>query len=255
MKALKIIAVSLMGTGLACSIQSRSLSGVPAEGGSKVLLSEESVKAEVRQANAGSRDVSSGEYRLGYGDVVEIKFFYHSEYNEQVTVRPDGKISLLLIGDLDVVGMAPSELEEIVIHSYNELLVNPQVTVIVREFGGQECYVMGEVFNPGRIAISKGMTLLRAIAAAGGPKRTGKLNSVILIRALDQESAEVTRINLGFASLQDRIQSDLSIQAYDVIYVPRTFIEDVRYFVTQIYDIVLPPFDTWSRYKYWYTRD
>jgi len=248
MRTRNLLAVLISITTVACSVQPRALSSsASAGGGAKaVIAGSKSTPAKT----AVTRD-----YRLGYGDAVEIKFLYHAEYNEQVTVRPDGRISLLLIGDLDVVGMTPAELEQIITQSYSELLVDPEPTVIVREFGGQECYVMGEVHNPGRVTISKGMTLLRAIAAAGGPKKTGKLNSVILIRDLDDESAEVTRINLALSGLKDRIDSDLPIQSYDVLYVPETFIEDVRHFVTQIYDMVLPPFDTWSRYKYWYTRD
>ena len=194
------------------------------------------------------------EYRLGYGDVVEVKFFNHSEYNELVSVRPDGMISLQRIGDIPVVGMTPSELDEIVTKAYEEILINPDVTVFVREFGGQQVYVMGEVDKPGSYAVQKGMTLLRAIAQAGGPKPTAKMNSIILIRGDGDSNAEVTRLDLEFEALSKNMKNDMPVQAYDIIYVPRTFIADMNNFVSQLYDIILPPFDVWSRYQYWYSR-
>jgi polysaccharide export outer membrane protein len=191
------------------------------------------------------------EYRLGYGDVLEVKFFYNSEYNEKVTVRPDGRITLQIIGEISVVGKTPSQVQKLVTEEFGRYLVNPQITVFVREFGGQECYVMGDVEKPGVVEISKGMTLLRAIAAAGGPKRTGKLNSVILVRSPADELAEITRINLKFSSIKKHTELDRPIQAFDVIYVPSTFISDLHLFASQVWDIVLPPIDTWTRYRYW----
>lgn len=193
-------------------------------------------------------------YRLGYGDKVEVKFFNNDEYNELLTVRPDGKITLQLIGDVDVMGKTPTEITQIITDVYAEILLKPEVTVFVREFGGQLCYVMGEVNLPGAIEISKGMTLMRAVAAAGGPKNTAKLSSVILIRSDDLKRAEVSRRNLSLGNLSKHTEQDLSIQAYDIIYVPKTFIADISAFVTQIYEIVLPPFDAWARYEFWYRR-
>jgi polysaccharide biosynthesis/export protein len=211
----------------------------------------ETAQVSVPMAKA---DAPIPEYILGYGDVVEIKFFYQPEYNETAQVRPDGRITLQKVGDLNVISKTPSELQQLITKVYSDYLVNPEVTVMVREFGGQECYVMGEVEKPGLVNVSKGMTLLRAIAAAGGPKKNAKLNSVILVRSTqNDEKADVTRINLSFSSLDHDGTVDKPIQAFDVIYVPHTFISDLNNFATQLWAVLLPPIDTWVRYRYWHT--
>jgi len=194
-------------------------------------------------------------YRLGYGDVIEVKFFHNGEYNETIAVRPDGRISLQRIGDIDVIGMTPMALDDIITESYAEILVNPDVTVFVREFGGQEVYVLGEVDKPGMYSLVKGMTVLRAIAAAGGAKHSGKMNSIMLVRSdEDMRQAEVSRLDVSLSSLSDNIRNDLPLKAYDIVYIPKTFVADVNDFISQLYDIILPPFDVWSRWSIWSNR-
>ena len=216
-------------------------------------------KAEPRRAGAEAVRLSEREtpqrsqpYRLGYGDVIEAKFFNTPEYNESVAVRPDGYISLQRVGDIYANGKTVSELDAEITQAYTEVLQNPDVTLLVRQFGGQQCYVMGEVEKPGMVNVAKGMTLLRAIAAAGGPKKSAKLSSIILIRSQDFKTAEASRLDLSMGHLAKRMETDLTVNAYDVIYVPKTFIADVGAFMGQIYDIILPPFDAWARYEFWY---
>jgi polysaccharide biosynthesis/export protein len=226
----------------ACSVQPRNSKPVATN---KVVLTLPKENSQKSQKPV---------YLLGYGDVVEVKFFKNEEYNDTVSVRPDGRISLQRVGDILVRGMSTTKLEDIVTTTYSEILRNPEVTVIVREFGGQEFYVMGEVQKPGKYEVAKGMTILRALATAGGPKDTGKLNSVMLLRADDYGRAAATRLNLDMSSVTDNLSRDLSLQAYDVVYVPRTFIADVNTWISQFYDVLLPPLDIWTRYKYWYGR-
>ncbi|HOT96231.1 MAG TPA: polysaccharide biosynthesis/export family protein [bacterium] len=191
-------------------------------------------------------------YRLGFGDVLDVKFLASPEYNETVTIRPDGRISLQGVGELDALGLSPAALDSVITVAYSQILVNPDVTVIVRNFGGQKCYVAGEVEHPGSLDIAKDMTLLRAIAAAGGPKKSAKLGSVILIRMDARQRIEATRLDLSYTSLKGGIENDLPVVGNDIIFVPRTFIADINAVVSQIYDILLPPFDSWTRYYYWY---
>ncbi len=191
------------------------------------------------------------EYRLGFGDVVEIKFFNNSEYNDVVAVRPDGKITLQRIGDVDVVNMRVSQLDSIITESYREILVDPEATVIVREFGGQSVYVMGEVMHPGRYDITKGMSLLRAITTAGGPLGSAKMNSVVLLRGNERLNLTAERINLMPGNLETLLNNDVEIRPYDLVYVPKTFIADLETFVSQFYKVVVPPLDLATRFIYY----
>jgi len=221
-----------------------------------VTVQAEAASAQVENPRASAEParafVPDMVYRLGFGDVIDVKFLGSPEYNETVSIRPDGRISLQGVGELDALGLSPAELDAVVTQAYGQLLVHPDVTVIVREFGGQKCYVAGEVDRPGSMDVAKGMTMLRAIAAAGGPKKSAKMGSVILIRLDREQRAEATRIDLSYTSMQGGIENDLPVMGNDIIFVPRTFIADVNAFVSQIYDVVLPPFDSWTRYFYWY---
>jgi len=231
------------------------------ESEAKVVAPETEVNEEIVQVeesaapSASAGRAASSEYRLGYGDVVEIKFFNNPEYNEVVTVRPDGRISLQQIGDLEVVGVSPSELQSLVHQVYGEILKQPDVTVFVREFGGQFFYVMGEVNSPGQFEMSKGMSVLRAIAAAGGAKNSGKLSSVILIRADQNQNVEARRLDLSIADVARDLDKDLTLMPYDMVFVPKTFIANLDVFMQRLWNYVLPPTDLYYRYKYWYRGD
>jgi len=195
----------------------------------------------------------TNQYRLGFGDVVEVKFFNHGEYNQTVAVRPDGKISLQRVGDIDVTGMPVSTLDTIITQTYEKILVNPDVTVIVTQFGGQFVYVMGEVNQPGSYDVSKGMTVLRAIATAGGPLNSAQMNSVVLIRANEYQNLYARRLNLVPADFAAIRQNDSAIQPYDLIYVPKTFVSDLEVFINQIYNIIMPPLNLAARFHYYQT--
>lgn len=221
------------------------------------INSSPKIKIEMpRNEQTSARSISksqtlSREYRLGSGDVVEIKFFHNAEYNDIVAVRPDGKITLQRLGDIDVVGMRVAQLDSMITADYSEILVNPDVTVFVREFGGHFVYVLGEVQHPGSYDISKGMSILRAIATAGGPLFSAKMNSIVLVRSDEQQNLTAQRIDLSPSSITALLDNDMPVLPYDLVYIPRTFVADLESFVTQIYKIVMPPFELATRFQYY----
>jgi polysaccharide export outer membrane protein len=196
-------------------------------------------------------------YKLGFGDLVEVKFFNNERFNNTVRVRPDGYITLEKVGDIFVSGMTPAQLDSVVTKTYSEIIRDPDVTVIVREFGGYEVYVLGEVFKPGGYAIGRNMTMLQALAAAGGSKESAKLSSVILLRRGTNERVNAIKFDLNRAlkgngtKITDR---DLYVQAADIIYVPETFISNVSTFLSEVYAGVLPPVDAYLRALLYRTR-
>lgn len=200
------------------------------------------------------------EYRLGFGDVVEVKFFNNANFNETVAVRPDGRITMEKIGDIFVVGMTPSQLDTLITDAYAKFIRNPEVTVFVRQFGGYQVYVLGEVNTPGGYPIQRNMNLLQALAAAGGPKETAKLRSVMILRRGEKKE----EINSFKVDLMKPMQvqgsnyavpeDEFYVQAQDVIYVPRTFIANASTFMKQIYDGLLPPLDIYLRILLWSNR-
>lgn len=193
------------------------------------------------------------EYRLGYGDVVEIKFFNNSQFNETVTVRPDGRISMERVGDILVADKTPNDLSETITDIYSKIIKSPEVTVIVRNFGGYQVYILGEVDKPGAIPMQRNMTVLQTLAQAGGQKPTASLKSIIVMRRAKNGEVVAKRIDLGGPSPLTVQSNDLFVQANDIIYVPKTFIANVNSFVEQATSGIIKPLDIYFQAA-WYSR-
>ena len=178
-----------------------------------------------------------GEYRIGGGDALSIKLFYTSELNEEVTVRPDGRISLQLVGDVSVAGRTPEEVSQELRERYAGYLTQPDVTVIVRGFGSQRAFVGGEVKSPSMINIDGRMTLADAVFQAGGALDTAALSSVILIRS-KAGGRDVYRVNLsGGLEGEDPVPV---LRPYDVVYLPKSFIAQVGMYVDLYINRIIP---------------
>ncbi len=191
------------------------------------------------------------EYRLGFGDVLEVKFFRNPQFNESLLVRPDGRVSLAKVGELHVAGMTPVELDSVITRTYGEFLLEPEVTVIVREFGGYQIYVLGEVSSPGGYPVQRNMTVLQALASAGGTKNSAKLGNVMVLRRGQGEAIEAKKLDVRrpvrAKRESDIIGNDIYLQPHDIIYVPKTFVASASDFMRQVYSGFLPPLDLYLR--------
>ena len=170
-------------------------------------------------------------YHIHPGDELDIKFFFNPELNETVFVRPDGKISLQLVGEVQAAGVKPSELDATLTRLYARELRQPVVVVIVRSFTGEKVYVGGEVGRPGLIDLTPGMTSLQAVINAGGLLESGKLDSVLLIRKGPQDAPVPIRLDL--AQVMDGVDGDIHLQPSDIVYVPKTWIASANKFIKE----------------------
>lgn len=193
------------------------------------------------------------EYRLGYGDVIEIKFFNNSQFNETVSVRPDGRISMEKVGDILVADKTPNELSEIINSIYAKIIINPEVTVIVRNFGSYQVYVLGEVNKPGAIPMQRNLTVLQTLAHAGGQKESASLKSIILLRRMANGKVVGKRIDLSGPRANTVQLNDTFVHANDIIYVPKTFIANVNTFIDQATSGIIKPLDIYLQAA-WYSR-
>jgi protein involved in polysaccharide export with SLBB domain len=177
------------------------------------------------------------EYRIGPGDFLSVKFFHTAELNEDVVVRPDGRISLQLVGDVMSAGRTPAELSTELQDRYADHLMQPAVTVIMRGFASQKAFVGGEVKSPTMVPIDGRSTLADAVFQAGGPLDTAALSSVILLRK-SAEGREVYRVDLG-DSLEGREPLPV-LRPYDVVFVPKSFIGKVGMYVELYINRIIP---------------
>ncbi|HTP66822.1 MAG TPA: polysaccharide biosynthesis/export family protein [Geobacteraceae bacterium] len=181
------------------------------------------------------------DYIIQTGDQLDIKFFYNPELNEvSMTVRPDGRISLQLINEIQAAGLTPAQLTEALGKSYAKELANPGVTVIVRTFSSQKVYVDGEVTRAGVVNLTGPMTALQAIAEAGGFKDTAKPGEVIVIRKGADSKPETIALNLENARTGEDRGQDIVLAPYDIVYVPRSTIADINLWVDQYIRRMIP---------------
>lgn len=172
------------------------------------------------------------EYLIQTGDQLDIKFFYNPELNETVTVRPDGRISLQLAPEIMAAGLTPAQLTDVLMKSYAKELANPGITVMVRSFSSQRVYVDGEVNTPGMVDMRGPLTVLQAVAAAGGFKDTAA-SQVLVIRKTQDKKPLAIEVNLDDARNAVQGSQDILLAPYDVVHVPKSAVANVNKFVDQ----------------------
>jgi polysaccharide biosynthesis/export protein PslD len=178
-------------------------------------------------------DAKPADYLIQFGDELEIKFFYNPELNEIVTVRPDGKISLLLVDETQAAGLKPSQLDEYLTQAYSQELQDPNLTVIVRSFSSYRVYIGGEVNRPGLLNLTGGLTALQAIFNAGGLKETAQPEHVIVIRKGMGGRPVPMRVNLKDVLYGKSAGAEFRLSPDDIVFVPKSAIAEANKFVTQ----------------------
>jgi polysaccharide export outer membrane protein len=161
---------------------------------------------------------TSAEYRLVPGDKVRIEVYKDAQLSQSVQIRPDGKITMPLIGDVSAVNQTPTELRKSITESLKEYMTNPSVTVIVVETVVPTAYVMGEVRTPGSVQLQGEMSVLQALALTGGLTEFAKSGD---IRVLRKTSTGMETIPFRY---KDALKGDAKALVYlrpgDTVIVP-----------------------------------
>ncbi len=177
--------------------------------------------------------VATDTYRLHPGDEVDLRFFDVPQMNDRVLVRPDGTISLQLVGNLDAAGLTLSQLQDAVMAKYNGVLKRPQLTATLRLAAPQRVFVDGEVLRPGVIQSTERLTAKAAVVSAGGLKTSADGSAVILIRRAYVGAPPQVSV-LDLESLEDDgtdPAKDVRLATNDILFVPRSGIGNVNKFV------------------------
>lgn len=133
--------------------------------------------------DAHSTQPAPDSYLIGIEDVLNVNVWKEPEISRVVPVRPDGKISLPLLGDIQASGMTPRTLQSEIANALHAFISNPEVTVIVQEVKSRKFNIVGEVAKPGSYPLSDPMTVLDAIAVGGGLKDFAKGSRIYVLRA------------------------------------------------------------------------
>lgn len=180
------------------------------------------------------------EYRIQPGDQLAINFYLSPEFDDQVSVNPDGTITLRLVGQLKAAGLTAPQLARQIDNAYSSQLRSPDAVVRVKNMPSRQVYVEGQVKHPGAFPLLNGMTALQAIAEAGGFTDSATDSSVVLIRRDVCGNAQGSRLDLAAAIDHPGDGENAGLMPYDVLVVPRSHIANVDLFVEQYIRGLLP---------------
>jgi polysaccharide biosynthesis/export protein len=159
-------------------------------------------------------------YVIGPQDVLEIDVWKELELTRTVPVRPDGKISMPLLNDVQAAGLTPDQLASQITASLRKFVTNPQVTVIVSQINSQRVYIMGEVIRAGAYPLMPGMTVLEALSSAGGFTPFAKRSKIYVMREENGKQQKLPFDYKAAVSGKGQNQSMMQVEAGDTIVVP-----------------------------------
>lgn len=180
------------------------------------------------------------EYTVGVGDEIEVRLPYNAEFSDRVTVGPDGRFTLPLIGEVRAEGRTVADLTAELDSRFSQDLRSPRVQVAIRNYVSQRIFVGGEVSKPGVYTLQGRIGLLEAIimANANGPIDTGRMSQVVLIRR--NRDGEPMMRTVDLTNFIRGSANDVPLQSSDVVFVPKSTIAELNQFMDQFVTRMIP---------------
>ncbi len=168
---------------------------------------------------APTNPVPLQEYRIGPEDVLDITVWRNPELTRTVAVRPDGRISVPLLNDIEAANLTPMELRNILAKGYAQYVNEAEVSVIVREIHSFKVTVVGMVRTPGRFELRSQATALDALALAGGLSEFAKRDRIVIMRQNGRGGTQ--RFGLNYTGILDSgVEDNFILRPNDIILVP-----------------------------------
>jgi polysaccharide biosynthesis/export protein len=194
---------------------------IPARAQEDTSVKQPSQPAVPAMASEAAKKTATADpnYVIGGQDVLDISVWKEPEVSRVVPVRPDGKISLPLLNDVQAAGLTPAALAAQITESLKKYVTNPQVTVIVTTINSQRVYLLGEVSRPGAFPMIPGMTVLQAISSGGGFTQFARTKSIYVLR---NESGKQVKYPFNYKEVINgkKPEQDIPLKAGDTIVVP-----------------------------------
>src|SRR5262245_6076067 len=177
------------------------------------------VAPPVGRASIAPTAVARADYIIGPDDVLTVVFWRDKDMSGDVVVRPDGKISLPLLRDIEAAGSTPDQLRARLVEAAKKYLEDPDATVVVKEIKSRNVYITGNVAKPGVFTISNGMNVLQCIALAGGVLEYADTNNIVVIRT-DRGQTQYLKFNYKDVIKRKRTEQNLELRPGDTVVVP-----------------------------------
>jgi polysaccharide export outer membrane protein len=155
-------------------------------------------------------------YVIGLGDVLRVTVWKEPDLTGDVTVRPDGMITVALLGDVQAAGQVPADLAATLVTELRRYVENPRVTVSVTQATSARVYVVGQMMRPGEFPLAGGMTVLKALALAGGFREYARPEDIVIVR----EDQTVIPFNYKRVADGKDVSQNIRLAAGDTIVVP-----------------------------------
>lgn len=159
------------------------------------------------------------EYVIGPEDVLGINFWRDTDMTGDVTVRPDGRVTLPLIGDLSAAGLTPEQFKEVVHKAASKLIADPSVTVIVRQINSRKVFITGQVTTPGAYPLTSQRTVMQLIALAGGLTEYADKKDITIMRVENGQTRSF-RFNYSDVSKGKNLAQNIVLAPGDTVVVP-----------------------------------
>lgn len=170
-------------------------------------------------------------YQLTVGDILALQFPFTPEFNQQVTVEPDGFVSLKDVGDIHVEGDTLPQLRKALYADYSTILRKPEISVTLQKFEKPFFLALGQVTHPGKYELRGGITVSAAVSMAGGFTREAKNSQVLLFRRVSDNWVSVTKVNLKRMLKAKSLAEDPELHPGDMVYVPSSTLSKISRFI------------------------
>ncbi len=167
-------------------------------------------------------------YRLQKSDVIEIKFNFTAEFDQTISVQPDGFIAPRGVDELYVAGLTLAELRNTIREAYRQTLHDPEVTVTLKDFEKPYFIATGMVAHPGKYELRGDATVTEGVALAGGFTEQAKHSEVVLFRRISDGQMEARILNVKQMLNSHNLSEDFHLRAGDLVYVPQNRISKIR---------------------------
>jgi polysaccharide export outer membrane protein len=174
-------------------------------------------------------------YKLRSGDTIDITFVYVPDFNQTVTIQPDGYVTLRAVGDMRAGGLTLPEIKKLVETKYGVIMKDPDVSIEIKDFEKPFFLAQGEVQKPGKYELRSDTKLSEAVAIAGGLSTSAKHSQVLLFRRNEGGQVDVKEIDLKKVLHGKDLSTDVNIQAGDMVFVPKSRVSKLKEFATLTY--------------------
>jgi len=203
--------------------QAVASSGTMREAGSTNILAHTPQTPTLRERNP--------RYQLCKGDVIEVNFSITPEFNQTMTVQPDGYIALRDVADVHVEGQTIPELTRTLQDAYKDILHAPVISIVLKDFEKPYFIVGGQVGKPGKYDLRGDTTAVQALQIAGGMNDEAKHSQVYLFRRVSNDWVETTKLNVKKMMHNGDLAEDLHLRPGDMVFVPKNTISKIQRYI------------------------